>query len=173
MDRGQRFLLFDWGDTLMRDFPEYSGPMAGWQRVEALPGAVETLERLHEGWTTALATNAAASNEAEIRLALRRVGLDGLVDRVYCFKAIGYPKPSTQFFAYILKDTGAPPDSHVMVGDDFERDILGANRAGLHAIWLNEHTAEERTGDLYRTIHALHELPEALESFEVGYSRQG
>ncbi|MBW6469119.1 MAG: hypothetical protein K0B85_08190 [Coriobacteriia bacterium] len=28
-------VLFDWGDTLMVDCPEYSGPMRAWPHVEA------------------------------------------------------------------------------------------------------------------------------------------
>ena len=26
-------LLFDWGDTLMRDFKEFDGPMKDWRRL--------------------------------------------------------------------------------------------------------------------------------------------
>jgi len=33
-----RALIFDWGDTVMRVFPEFSGPMAHWPRVEAVHG---------------------------------------------------------------------------------------------------------------------------------------
>jgi putative hydrolase of the HAD superfamily len=39
--RTNRCLLFDWGDTLMRVFPEYVGPMAAWPKVEAMPHAEE------------------------------------------------------------------------------------------------------------------------------------
>ena len=45
MGRESRCVLFDWGDTLMRDFPEFSGPMASWSHVEALPNVKEVLER--------------------------------------------------------------------------------------------------------------------------------
>ncbi len=40
-DRGGRAILFDWGDTLMRVFPEYDGPMYAWPRVEAVEGTAE------------------------------------------------------------------------------------------------------------------------------------
>jgi len=30
----RRCALFDWGDTLMRDFPEFRGAMVTWPRIE-------------------------------------------------------------------------------------------------------------------------------------------
>ena len=85
MERGERCILFDWGDTLMRVFPEYDGPMVGWPEVAAVSHAAEALEALRPGWLLAVATNAAASEEADIRAALRRAGLDRFFDRIYCF----------------------------------------------------------------------------------------
>ena len=102
-------ILFDWGDTLMRDFKEFSGPMKDWPRVEAVQGAAEMLSALYPDWTLALATNAADSDEEEIRLALQRVGLAVYLDKIYCFKTIGHKKPSLEFFNYILNDLGLSP----------------------------------------------------------------
>ena len=63
-----RAVLFDWGNTLMRDLPGQHGPMRDWPHVEALPGALEALEALHaQGLRLALATNAADSGPAAIR----------------------------------------------------------------------------------------------------------
>jgi hypothetical protein len=101
-----RCLLFDWGDTLMRVFPEFDGPMAAWPRVEAMPFANEILADLHLRYGLALATNAADSEETEIRAALDRVGLGKLLDKVYCYRNIGHKKPSKEFFDYVLADLG-------------------------------------------------------------------
>jgi FMN phosphatase YigB (HAD superfamily) len=49
-----------------------------------------------------------------------------------------------------------------MIGDSFEKDVLGANQAGIRAIWFNARTTQSRTGSLYRTIHDLRDLPIAL-----------
>jgi len=38
--------LFDWGDTLMVDFPGVPGKMCNWDVVEAVDGAKEALEHL-------------------------------------------------------------------------------------------------------------------------------
>lgn len=158
-------LLFDWGDTLMRDFKEFSGPMKDWPRLEAVPGAAAVLALLHPDWTLALATNAPDSDEKDIRLALQRVGLDRWLEKIYCFKKIGHKKPSVEFYQYILDDLKLPSRSIFMVGDNFDADVLGANHSGLRAVWFNEHSLEVRQGGLYRTIHALSALPGSIKDF--------
>ena len=160
-------ILFDWGDTLMRDFKEFNGPMKDWPRVETVPGAAETLAALHPDWILAIATNADASGDADILAALQRVNLDRWLDKVYCFKKVGHKKPSFEFYQYILDDLKLTPRSLCMVGDNFEADVLGANACGIRAIWFNEHSLEERDDDPYRTIHALAALPDALKVFFV------
>lgn len=159
-------LLFDWGDTLMRDFSSFNGPMKDWPIVEAMPGAQETLAALHADWTLALATNADVSTEDDIWAALHRVGLDLELDKVYSYKKIGHKKPSPEFFQHILNDLRLTPDQVVMVGDSYENDVLGANRSGLRAIWFNWQTSEIRETVSYRTIHELGELPGILKNLK-------
>jgi putative hydrolase of the HAD superfamily len=158
-------ILFDWGETLMRVFKEFSGPMKDWPRVESIPGAAELLATLHPDWILAIATNAEVSGEADIRAALQRADLDQFLDKVYCFKNIGYKKPSPEFFQYILEDLQLAPQAIFMVGDNYEADVLGANRFNIRAIWFNQHSLDIRENDLQRTIHAMGELPDTLNGF--------
>lgn len=166
--RHRRCLLLDWGNTVMRDYPEFTGPMYRWPRVELVPAVAEALTGIRERWRVGLATNAADSLEWEIRAALRRAEIETLFDRIYCFRSIGHRKPSAEFFAAILADLDIAASEAIMVGDDFESDIRGANRAGLRAIWFNERTAEDRSGTMYRTIHDFHSLPGLLAGIEAG-----
>jgi FMN phosphatase YigB (HAD superfamily) len=62
----------------MRVFPEYTGPMARWPRVEVVPGVAEALRSLDSHYRLVLATNAAESGCELVREALRR---DGLLER--------------------------------------------------------------------------------------------
>ena len=162
-NRETRCLLLDWGDTVMRVFPEYEGPMSAWPRVEAIKGITEALAALRTDWTIALATNAADSEEREIWSALAKAGLDQLIDRVYCFRGVGHRKSAPAYFQHVLADLGVDPNDAVMVGDDFEADVVSANRSGIRAIWFHEDASERATGALHRTIRDLRELPEALE----------
>jgi putative hydrolase of the HAD superfamily len=154
-------ILFDWGDTLMRVFPEYDGPMVAWPKVEAMPHAEEVLSELHSRSLLAVATNAADSDEAEIRAALERVGLAKHIDRIYCYRRLGHKKPSKEYFSAILADLGLEPDCAIMVGDDFDADVMGANACGIKAVWYNPRTSEEREGEMYQTVHDLRQLPRA------------
>lgn len=158
-----RCLLLDWGDTVMRVLPGCRGPMATWPRVEAVAGVAEALAGLRGEWTIALATNAADSREEEIRTALERAGLDGLIDRIFCYRGIGHRKSVPEYFDHVLADLRIRAEDAVMVGDDFEVDVLGANRSGIRAIWFCADGSEKRTGTMYRTIHSLHDLPDALQ----------
>ena len=55
-------ILFDWGDTVMRAFPDETGPMEGWRRVEAMPGIQDVLALPMGSAQIVLATNAADSS---------------------------------------------------------------------------------------------------------------
>ena len=165
--RESRCILLDWGDTLMRDFPEFSGPMATWPHVEAVPNVKEVLIELRPQWTLALATNSIDSDETTIWEALDRVGLRSLLDKVYCFQSIGHSKPSPEFFDYIVGDLGLDRRCIVMVGDGFEKDVLGANQSGIRGIWFNESSDEAKAGKMYETIFAFRSLPERLAVFGI------
>lgn len=152
-------VLFDWGETLMRDDPLQSTPMVTWPQVEAVPGAQDLLEYLHAaGVRLVLATSANISNEEQIRAALARVSLDRFLEKIYCFKNSGLPKISPQFYPFILANLHAEPEKTLMIGDNFEYDVLAANRAGIPAVWFNPTTSEERTGEAHLTVHSLADL---------------
>jgi putative hydrolase of the HAD superfamily len=40
-------ILFDWGDTVMRDDPASTIPMAEWPTIHVIEGIAETLAYLH------------------------------------------------------------------------------------------------------------------------------
>ena len=58
--------LFDWGDTLMVDFPQNTGKMCEWETVEAIEGAKDALAVLSQTANIYIATGAADSTEQEL-----------------------------------------------------------------------------------------------------------
>lgn len=151
----------------MRVFPEFEGPMAKWSHLETMPYAKETLSKLRSNWSIGLATNAIDSSESEIRQALALVNLNDIIERVYCYKRIGYRKPTPAFFEFIMSDLGLKPENIFMIGDSYEEDVLGANRSGIRAVWFNNQSGEERSGDLHKTIHDLRDLPKVLHGWDL------
>jgi len=50
---------------------------------------------------------------------------------------IGAAKPSPQPFLHAIELAGGSPQRWVHAGDDLESDVIGAQRAGLKAVWIN------------------------------------
>jgi HAD superfamily hydrolase (TIGR01509 family) len=165
---GRGFVLFDWGDTLMRDFREFQGPMAFWPRVELMPHAREVLVDLKaDGWSIALATNARDSSEDLIRQALQRGAISHLVDRIYCFANVGAAKPDIRFFEHVLHDLGESAGTVVMVGDDYDSDVRGALDAGLRAVWVSESAEPSNVAEECHQLSDLGGLANMLRAMDV------
>ena len=163
-------VFLDWGDTLMVDDASQAGPMATWENVAAVEGAREALTRLQPHYRLLVATNADASREQDVRAALYRVGLDGLVDGVVSSRDVGARKPDKVFYRAALLRAGRagvplPACEAVMVGDSWPNDVAGAKAAGLRVVWFNPHgakaPADRPAADA--EIGALAKLPEALD----------
>lgn len=153
-----RTVLFDWGDTLMRDDPASAVPMVEWPTVEVVEGVAEVLAYLHAcGRRIVLATSANISTESQIRGALARGSLDRYFDHIYSFTNTNLPKGEA-FYRYILSDLNIPTSEVLMVGDHFEKDVQAANAVGISAVWFNPRSQERPRGDLYVTVHSMQEL---------------
>ena len=159
-------ILFDWGDTVMRDDPERTNPMVEWETVEVIDGIADVLSYLHaRGRQMILATSAEISNEEQIRGALKRGGLDQYFTGIYCFKNTRLPK-GEEFYRYILNDLQLSPSDALMVGDGFEKDIRIPNTLGIDAVWFNPKSDEVRTDEHHITVHSMRELRTFFESLD-------
>ena len=153
--------IFDWGDTIMRDDPVRTEPMHLWPHVELMPDADIVLDRLSVAVSVSLATSAAVSDEAMIRRALARVGVDRFFRRVFTARSVGKKKNEPEFWLRVLEQLRAKPEEVTMVGDNFESDVLAPASVGIRSLWLNSHTTERRSGQSYSTIGRLADLLES------------
>ena len=55
-------------------------------------------------------------------------------------------KPSTHMYEMALEKYGKKPEDAVMIGDQIMTDVLGANRAGIDAIWVQKMEGPEFAG---------------------------
>ena len=129
-------VLFDWGDTLMRDFPGVPGKMRDWPDVEAMPGAEEALRCLSRTSRLYVASGAKESTAEDILAALARVGLDRYLSGCFCRQNTGFQKPDRRFYLAILQALTVTPDEVTMVGDSLESDILPCHALGLRTVLL-------------------------------------
>jgi FMN phosphatase YigB (HAD superfamily) len=129
-------LLFDWGNTIMVDFV-LPGPMCSWNKVALVEGAENALQILSQKYDCHLATNAGASTTKEVRLALSRVDVDKFFSEIFLADEIGFDKPDIRFFNAIIDRLVLPPDSFIMIGDNYFKDCVGAKKAGMKTVLLN------------------------------------
>ncbi|MCV6611233.1 MAG: HAD family hydrolase [Amphritea sp.] len=150
-----RILLFDWGDTLMVDFPEATGKMCDWEHVACVDGAEQTLATLSQNMQVYVATGAADSTRDDIIKAFKRVALDQYIQGYFCSDTLGVGKDSPDFFPRILQKLNCSPCQVAMIGDSLERDILPAVQAGIQGYYLND--SRVGSGD-YKAITRLNDL---------------
>lgn len=153
-----RLIIFDWGDTLMRDFPGKPGPMYTWDVVEEIPGVRQLLDYLQAKYTLCVATNAGVSDTEAMRKALQRVDLDRYFSGFFSSKDLGVAKPEPEFFLRICSAMQVKPREALMVGNDYQKDILGAARAGLHTVFFNIKQEEGVFPEADLLVSQLHEL---------------
>ncbi len=55
-----------------------------------------------------------------------------------------YSKPWPQYYEEILTRLGFEPDEAVMIGDDWDNDIVGASQAGLNTFWIRNRHNQRR-----------------------------
>ncbi len=65
------------------------------------------------------------------------LGLEDLLDAVIISDEVGMVKPNPAIFQLMSERLGVPASQTTMVGDRYDKDILGAKSVGMKTIWLN------------------------------------
>lgn len=131
-------LIFDWGDTIMRDYA-LDGPMYEWAKVDWIPGAKNLLKAVQGKFVCIIATSADHSGAEDMIKALKRIGAEQYFRFFYAQKDLGYKKPDPRFFRAVVEKAGITSGEAVMIGNSYEKDIIGAKAVGLKTIFFNEH----------------------------------
>ena len=71
---------------------------------------------------------------------LEEFGLDHLFKEVVESSVVGVRKPDPEIFRLGVKALGLEPSETVMIGDNYEKDIVPAHSIGCHTIWLSPHS---------------------------------
>lgn len=96
-----------------------------------------------------------------VREIMPGLGIVGLWDAIVTAADAGVPKPDPRIFKLALERADVSAHSAIMVGDSYERDVLGARAAGIpRAILVDRHRA--RTVDEVPVITTLDALPAAV-----------
>ena len=96
-----KYLLFDWGDTLMVDYTDYRGAMATWDIVSPMPEVSETLPEIAKHFPCSVASNAVESNAELMKKAFQCVQIDNHFSLFITSKELCAVKPEREFFERI------------------------------------------------------------------------
>jgi putative hydrolase of the HAD superfamily len=82
---------------------------------------------------------------------------------------LGFGKPDRRIFELVLQQLKVAPHEAVMVGDSLNRDIAGAQAAGIATVWINRHrrTLSENHPIPDLQLTSLHDLPTLLTAAEL------
>lgn len=158
-------ILFDWGDTLMRVFPQFHGAMKDWPKVTAIPGIQDACEDLVKNYRLYIATNASESGPNAVYEALSRVELNKYFSGIFTAHDLGCTKLSASFYDQILADLSYSPEEVLMMGDDHQVDVTVPAKLGIRSIWFipdgSKHTRfiPIQSGE----VHSMEELPEIIQ----------
>ncbi len=114
--------------TLERDV----GTRRLWSQV--LPGVPGALDALR---AAGLRLIVVSNSDGTIEEVLTDAGLRDRLDAVVDSAVVGAEKPDAAIFHHALALAGAAPERTLHVGDLYAVDVLGARRAGLHALLLD------------------------------------
>ncbi|TAM77926.1 HAD family hydrolase [bacterium] len=98
------------------------------------PSVDQQLEHWRASYRLALLTNGFSETHRE-KIALLEI--EPYFDAILIADEVGMVKPDPRVFLHACRRIGTVPQQTVMVGDRYERDIVGAIEAGLRTIWVN------------------------------------
>lgn len=131
-------LFFDLGDTIMIEESEVKDAERTTTRADLIPGMAEAL-RTFQAWGHPLALVADSRPQTPPNV-LRQHNLLGLFDCLAISEVVGVSKPDARIFCAALDALHITPSEYgrvVMVGNNLERDIVGANRLGLISVFFH------------------------------------
>ncbi len=108
--------------------------------TERRPAARPLMEwTFRQGYAVVIATNPLFPLVAvEQRLAWAGISIEDFdYDRITTYENSHYSKPHLGYYREILAEVDCAPAQALMVGDDWERDIVPARRLGMRAYWVS------------------------------------
>ena len=128
------------------------------KKTNLFPNSIETLEYLSEKYHLHIITN--GFEEVQFNK-LRNAGLDKFFDKVITSEAAGCKKPENCIFEYAIEKANALPADCLMIGDDIEVDIIGAQNVGMDTVYFNPNRIAHN-GGIQHEIFDLIELKKLI-----------
>lgn len=129
--------------------------------------AVPTLKSLKQaGYHIGLISNAADDDNTQALI--DKAKLRPYLEFIISSAAFGKRKPDPTIFQLALDHFGVPPGEAVMVGDNFEADIVGAHRASMQGLWITRRAVDAAPdgpeAEVEAVVQTLEEIPGLLRA---------
>ena len=122
---------------------------------KVVAGAPKLLQHLKKRGSVNVLSNGFANLQFR---KLQSAGLDRYIDLMVLSDNIGVTKPDKRLFDYALEKAKANAETTLMIGDNYDADILGAYNAGWKTIFFNRRgeSIENNVADL--VVQSLEEI---------------
>lgn len=117
------------------------------------PGTIDILDYLKGSYRLHIITNGFQEIQEK---KMRNSNIHGYFDKIIDSEMAGVKKPNPIIFELALKSAVTIPEKSLMIGDNLEADIQGAQAVGFHAMHFNAHG--EAPHELCPIIEHLHEI---------------
>ncbi|MCY9517642.1 HAD family hydrolase [Paenibacillus apiarius] len=95
---------------------------------------------------------------------VRRLGINKYIDCIVTSEEAGEEKPSNKMFQMCLDKLNVKSDEAFFVGDNFQKDVMGASHSGIIPIWYNPNERKGENDDIeYNEIKELIDIKEILK----------
>ena len=119
-----------------------------------MPNAREVLDKLVKDFELGIITNGFDDTQ---NIKLKYSEIDHFFKWVVTSESSGHRKPAKEIFDFTLDYSGGALGDMVIIGDNLQTDILGADNTGWKSVWYNPQ--KESIAPSQLQVHDLIELP--------------
>ncbi|GAF64583.1 putative hydrolase [Bacillus sp. TS-2] len=141
----------DFAETLAETFPEERK-----KNPFVYEESYSVLEKLQGKYRLLLLTNGSPQLQ-NIKLTITPE-IAPFFEKIIISGQFGKGKPDPSIFEHALEEMGLAASEVLMVGDNLNTDILGANRTGIQSVWINREEMKAKDVNPTFEIHSLHDL---------------
>lgn len=157
-----KHIYFDWSGTLAHSGSKTileNGTLSQ-KKATLYPDTLFILQYLYKkGYSIGIISNT-KKDIPLLQKGLNEIGVDKFLNGAIVFsnnKDIKTKKPYEEIFIKAMEKDGAKPETSLMIGNDYEKDIIGAKEVGMNTVFVDRQQPC-MLGDEKFHIHNLREL---------------
>lgn len=104
------------------------------KRMKLFPEVLPVLDALQKSYDLYVVTEGPVDAQ---RRTIQILGLEGYFKGIFISGGVRKAKSSGELFNHAILESGHFPQEAMLIGDSYQRDVVGGMKAGLRVIWLN------------------------------------